>query len=1512
MQDRRDSHRFASQGRLRPTWPQPLLIGLGTVAGIMAASIFPAFAAAQDVTMPAEAAMESWDASAPPVTNMGEGSFYSQDLGTTLRARYNSQSYAQDGHGNLDLGTMQVVTFEDAIAFFDGQVTLSDVNGVGFNVGVGYRWLSIAPYSSDPERINGISLWGDGTHTEANNFFPQLGISLESLGEFWDFRGNGYIPIGQNDQVGAFVPTGEIGFQGNFISELAIATLDSSFYVAEVEVARRLGAQRDAWVFGGSYVLANEDQDTAGFRTGVRGYAYPDLLLQLAVTHDDIFDTNTTFSLTWFIGRTRTNFHPACGVPDRFREPVMRNDYVALAQSTVTGGTPLTDVDGDPFRVVHVNSNAAGGGDGTFENPLNNLNNIAANSQIGDIVYAHANSEFTGQAAVLQAEQRFLGEGNSIEHTIVTQEEGTIPIPETFAGATTADRPMILAALGDAITIDDLNEVANFTIDGGTRAIVAGANGAGNPSLHDLTISDTTGDAIVLTPFVRTDTADADNDGNVTEQTVAFNVNIEDVTFDNIGGTEMNLNADTGAVDVTDPNVTLQEAIVLRDIDSTNGNSRGLFVQNTHSAGTLALTNYTNTGGDSADGRLRFTDLEGDVTITNADITGGTGFALDFNTVATTTAVTITQFDYDGLAGAAGGIRASFYDGTLTASTSTLKNGTLEGVSILEKSDGTFTFQSTVTMESIDGTAFHIDGGALNEFTGVVSVANAITNDTGRSVDINNISGAGTTVTFNGNITDTGTGIRVNSNAGGNILFSGDLSLTTEADQAVTVTDNTGADISFGGQVDITTTDGNAFIATGGGTLTANNTGNSITTTTGRIEQITGMTISSTGVNFADVSRTAAGATTNAVHLQDNTGGPILVGTVGDNAGVSGTIEGGTVDAIVVQNSANVTVSGLEINNTNAVAGVSVTKSNSNAMTVNLNDLKIDDGNRGVNVVGTGGSGSNLTMTVNDLALNSATDTALRFDNVDAGTIQANNLDIDGGGTTDNAGVLIQESNATFTFDANTSIQGVDSTGVDEAEFRVDGGTGTINMAGDITNTVGRSVHVENVTGGTINFQAASSITDTAEGMLVNTNTGGTFSFLGTNDFDNGVGTTAVTLTSNTGASMTFAGLNILSTGTGQGFVATGGGTLSLTGTSNIINSDDGLGLQLEGMTIGAVDFQSVTVDDGSGGPVNAIILRNLTGGQVAIGSTTGGANTGGMLRTTGDAIILENVQNVDLRQMQILATGGAGFAGVNIDHTAAASASMDVTIDGLNLDSAAGAGTGIDVLGANNSNAFNLRLTDGSYDNNVAISITGSSAFAMLVDNVDINTSNTSDIAFALDFSGSAQNGDVTFRNSVGTNTNDFVAANASALSITSSGGTAKTITLLVEEGNFSNSSAASPAANFLSSDNTLMNATIRDNTFDDANAAGSDFTMTGTGAQARIRLNLGDDSSALFNNAAGNGEYNLVEDAAADFDVFDKTDTFAGSRNTGTVVPQSPAGVPNAAAFDDSPVAPPLPVVP
>lgn len=1439
-----------------------------------------------------------YDEYCPPTSEYGGADFFSQDLGSLVRIRYNTQSYGQDQRGNLDIGTMRVVNFEDAITFFDGQVTLNDVSGVGFNTGVGFRWMGWVPFPLEPERITGFSIWADGTSTEEGHFFPQVGLSYESLGDIWDFRANAYIPLGTERQTGEFVPTGEIGFNGNNLVDLTIADRFSSFNTGELEFARRLGMDRDAWAFVGPYVLANDNDDTAGYRVGVRGYAYPDLLLQLAVSDDDIFATKAAFSITWFIGRTRTDYQPSCGLPDRMREPVMRNDYVVLAKDSVTGGVALTDTNGDAFRFVHVDSDAPNGGNGTYEMPLNNVGEVNANSEDGDIILLYSDSVFPGQnALVMQDNQQLLGEGDDMTFQITTQQEGTIDIPETSPGAQAGAKPIILNALGDAVRLADANEVANLEIDGGQRGIVAGSNGAGNPLLHDLMIHDTMSDGIVLTPFVRVDADDPDL------KTVAFNVTIDEVMFENIGGTELNINADT-TEDVTDPDVTLLETIVVSNVTSTDGNNRGLLLQNTHSTGTFTLGNYTNGldgvagsgGGDTTDGVLRFFSLAGDVALFNVDIMNNIGYAFDFDTVDTTTAVTINGSSFwDGAAGDAGGMNFTAFDGTLTANNTTLRNGTRSGVLIDGDSDGTFTFADTVMFESIDGTAFDVNG-----FTGTLTVNSEFTNDAARSVSIQEVSMAGTSLTFNGDITDSGfsTGMLVQNNSDGTILFTGDLMFDLTNQTAVRLFMNTGADINFTGLVDIDT-DGVgqfAFNATDGGTLTVSNTNNVIDTTGATGLQITDMIISNAGVNFGSFD--VAGAPNGAV-LIDNTGGPILLGTLGDPAGDSGTIAGVAGDAIIIDNSANVTVSSLQIDTTAGQSALLVNKENTGTQTVNLNDLILNNGAIGVEVTGNG-TGA-LNMTVNDTMINEPTAFGLSFTSIDAGTIQINDVTIDGDpANADAVGVNIVDSNANFTFNSGTMIMEFDGTA-----FEISGGAGTVNMQGDITNAAGQSIHIHDVTGGTKTFSSTSALNDDGLGILAKDNTGGIFNFLGTYDIDTlATASEAVFLDHNPGASFTFAGLNILTAvdSDTRGFVAKDEGTVSVTGTTNVIDTDNGAGLVLDDMMIGAVDFQSVTVDGGAG-PANAIFLRDLTNGQVAIGNTSGAQNSGGQLRSTSDAIVISDVQNVDLRHIRVIDSGGIG---VNVDHTNSSTTTMDVTVNDLNLDASTNAG--IDVLAASSSNNFNMRILNSDLEKNVTMSNTGSNTFALLVDNNDITTGAGTDIAFSLGFSGSATDGDLTFRNG-----NNFSADNASALSITSSGTTAKTVQLFIDgtsiQNTFSNDSGVvgRATANFLSGGNTLYQATIQGNNFANTDAGGSDFDMTAMGASARMRLNLGGDEAEEKNTAGGVGDFNLIEVPGADFDVFELDDTFNNLRNNGTVVPD-----PNAAAFEPLPTPPPIPPVP
>ncbi len=75
-----------------------------------------------------------------------------------------------------------------------------------------------------------------------------------------------------------------------------------------------------------------------GFRAGCAVMHTPTCSCNSLSADDDVFKTNATFSVVWFVGRTRTNFQPARSPADRMREPVMRNDYVVLSHANRFGG----------------------------------------------------------------------------------------------------------------------------------------------------------------------------------------------------------------------------------------------------------------------------------------------------------------------------------------------------------------------------------------------------------------------------------------------------------------------------------------------------------------------------------------------------------------------------------------------------------------------------------------------------------------------------------------------------------------------------------------------------------------------------------------------------------------------------------------------------------------------------------------------------------------------------------------------------------------------------------------------------------------------------------------------------------------------------------------------------------------------------------------------------------------------------------------------------------------------
>lgn len=1427
--------------------------------------------------------VESSSDVATPASYSTSGMYYNPTLGSHVRARYNTQSYGQE-KGNLDLGTMKVWDRgNNTVTFFDGQITLNEESHVGYNLGLGYRWMDLPlfPFSPDNQKIYGVSLWTDGQGAGGDNFFPQIGLGFEILGDRTDFRTNVHIPLGPESKDRDFVSGGETVYSGNFLAEELIGIRDTSLTVVDGELAGRI-SNLEAWLFGGIYGYSGGEYDEVGGKIGLRGYATPDLALQIALTNDDVFDTNAVFSATWFIGRTRRENRPTGALRDRFREPVIRNDYVALASKTVSAASDaLLDANGDPIRIVHIDSTAAAGGDGTFENPFSTLADAGGSGSMdGDILLAHAGSTFTADSITLQDNQRLLGEGvvfddgnvltteTNIDHTVTTFGGDVFSLPETATDAFLMAAPTITNTTENAVLLADNNEVNNLVIDGGATGLmggtfdpVAGTNGSGDQNIQNIRINNTTGNAIELTMARR------DDPNNAGQSTLEMDINIDNVDLNGIGGAygvliNGDAIADNGSGTDEDhrglaSTSTVNESATINNLQVSGGTGIGLGIHDIdNTAATVTTTGYIYDGDGTGQGAIEVVSSTANInfdstsSITN---TGGVAIMLNGNN---------STFDAVG----AGSDFAFSYNGSLTNS-----DTAGDSVSVNNVSDGLaqFTFNGGLNDE---GTGIIIDetsGGTIRFASSDSSTPNTITTTGAENAieitNTNNASGSVPNIEFNDfDITvEDGTGIvaqhtaGTNDNIEGRVQFDNTTITATGNGNGVDLTQN--ADTNFqtvfnGLQVD--TSAGSGAAITGANTrltvaVSTNGTTNTLNTSTGRALNLSN-TLVNQGIAFDSVTVTNADT---AIFLDNVGDGPI---TIGSNTGTDGA--GGTLTttgiAVDIQDVDDFTIGDVTIAGSGTTA-IEVTNTDATARGATFNNIHTPAGIETALDVDQTSTGAQ-SITVTDSEFNgtvNAAEAAVEIDNT-TGTVLISGTTIDNGA---GEGIALTGTGGTVTIDNGTTISNQAGTAL-----AIDGGDGQVNFDGTITNTAANSVRIENKTGGGVSFSPTASISDTGTGVIVDMNSGGTYNLLGNfvlNTGDND----AVTVTNNTGSNITFGTLDIDTTN-GRGFVASGGGTIGVNAGSSVTTTGTGTAVDMNGVTLAntGVMFDSIDTD----GAANGIILNNIDGA----GSFT--VNGGTIANSTASAIDATNITRLRVNDVTV---DGAGADAITLDNND--TNFMDVRIDNFTVTGAiTGEAINADHTG---SSAFDLGITNSSnIGAEASVAATGTGALDVFVSNTNFTTGND-DIGFDLDLSGNLIDADISFSN-VDITTGDNV-----GFDLTTSGDS-KDVRFLMENGSVTNNSGTSTGFSGIIDGTTRLDATIGTNVFDNNSLVGDTFLLQSNSGAAEIDL-------AITGNIATTGSITLDE-ASGTFEVVDVANAITNNNNDVVFTP-------NIADFDDLP---------
>lgn len=365
---------------------------------------------------------------------------------------------------------------------------ISNTGEFGSNVGTGYRW-----FVEDQNRIYGINGYWD---TRNNNMllFNQAGIGVESLGQIFDFRANGYTPAVndtyQHQQSNAY-------FLGNGLilpSTAALTGMD-----AEAGVNFPTFYQISTRLFGGGYYYdSTHTIAVPGWRVRTEAAFRDMVVVGVSVQDDELFGQTVNGMIelrhTVFHNRTlarrsmRHKFRQANGSGDgetvrhRLADPVYRRQNIVLQDQD----NRVTLPNGAPLNFVHVVP--GGAGTGTFEDPYSTISNAMLDplSATG-VVYTPEGGTFAENVTMTAGSSLFSHGPTQFVSTNV----GSVKVP--LSGVNSSLTALPSKIVGD-VTLADDTVLNGFDVQGG----ISGTNVTG-VSLINNRIASSPADAISLT-----------------------------------------------------------------------------------------------------------------------------------------------------------------------------------------------------------------------------------------------------------------------------------------------------------------------------------------------------------------------------------------------------------------------------------------------------------------------------------------------------------------------------------------------------------------------------------------------------------------------------------------------------------------------------------------------------------------------------------------------------------------------------------------------------------------------------------------------------------------------------------------------------------------------------------------------------------------------------------------------------------------------------------------------------
>jgi len=405
------------------------------------------------------------------------------------------------------------------LPFVDLRAHVFDTGKPAVNAGFGWRYLA-------KRRIWGANAYYDYRNTKRQHY-NQVAVGLESLGAVWDFRINGYLPVGK--KYSPYFSPKFYAFEGN---ELLIQLKrDFALKGFDAAAAYHFNHFKDAPLYFslGTYYLTGVATSTWGAELIASADLFTYLTLQGNLSYDHFFKwigqaqigINIPFGKKCTEKRRGPNSINALATQRIYRHEIIP---VGKEKAVTAAINPLTL---DPWIFWFVDNTSHSSG--TYENPFALLVDAQMASAPNQAIYIFpGDGTSTGMNGGITLKEAQLLLGSSVDQQIPTT-EGSITIPPM--GATL---PYLTNLSGDVVTLANNNTVSGLLIDIQQN----GANGLIGNGIYNLFLD--------RSDFISSTAASSINGVSLTDS--SGQITVEENSFNGFSSGGVGINISNGSI----------------------------------------------------------------------------------------------------------------------------------------------------------------------------------------------------------------------------------------------------------------------------------------------------------------------------------------------------------------------------------------------------------------------------------------------------------------------------------------------------------------------------------------------------------------------------------------------------------------------------------------------------------------------------------------------------------------------------------------------------------------------------------------------------------------------------------------------------------------------------------------------------------------------------------------------------------------------------------------------------